>query len=183
MQNSDTTDTNASTSPLSPFSSFEVPSEPTSDELPDLGAFTTVLRAWTHLQPPPRTFMHHPDTDTTTTTTGTDYSYHESEDLPGSTVWTHRPIASYLDSLVATTDPDAPSPSPRTPSPGSGSNTEGGRTLLEDLDLELDEEQEDGQDEQDEQDPGEYELSDLEDDDDIEQPSLGLLDGALSFVA
>lgn len=29
-------------------------SEATSDEQPDLGAFTTVLRAWTHLQPAPR---------------------------------------------------------------------------------------------------------------------------------
>ena len=29
-------------------------SDPTSDEQPDLGAFTTVLREWTHLQPGPR---------------------------------------------------------------------------------------------------------------------------------
>src|SRR5687767_12727031 len=33
-------------------------SEATSDEQPDLGAFGTVLRAWTHLQPPPR--ISHP---------------------------------------------------------------------------------------------------------------------------
>ena len=45
--------------PLSPSSSMSSTdsapqSEPTSDEQPDLGAFTTVLRAWTYLQPPPR---------------------------------------------------------------------------------------------------------------------------------
>ena len=44
-------------------------SEPTSDEQPDLGAFTTVLRAWTYLQPPPRipVQIHSPTTSTTTT--------------------------------------------------------------------------------------------------------------------
>ncbi|KAH9476039.1 hypothetical protein JR316_0011608 [Psilocybe cubensis] len=40
-------------SPSSSFSSTDSAprSEPTSDEQPDLGAFTTVLREWTHLQP------------------------------------------------------------------------------------------------------------------------------------
>jgi hypothetical protein len=44
-------------------------SEPTSDEQPDLGAFTTVLRAWTYLQPPPRipVQIHSPTTSATTT--------------------------------------------------------------------------------------------------------------------
>ena len=43
-------------------------SEPTSDEQPDLGAFTTVLRAWTYLQPPPRVpvQIYSPTTSTTT---------------------------------------------------------------------------------------------------------------------
>ncbi|KAJ7653112.1 hypothetical protein DFH06DRAFT_1270126 [Mycena polygramma] len=165
MQASDTTasDTTASTSPLSPFSSFSVPSEPTSDELPDLGAFTTVLRAWNHLQPLPRILMHQPQHSTDTTSSMEQDS--QSDDLPvGSTVWSQRPIASYLDSISATTDTDGRSPSPGSPSPGSGSNTEGDvRTLeLETVD---------------------YELSDLEDLDLDPQPSLGLLDGALSFIA
>ncbi|KAJ6494048.1 hypothetical protein C8R47DRAFT_1184999 [Mycena vitilis] len=165
MQASDTTasDTTASTSPLSPFSSFSAPSEPTSDELPDLGAFTTVLRAWNHLQPLPRTFMHQPQHSTDTTSSMEQDS--QSDDLPvGPTVWSQRPIASYLDSISATTDTDGRSPSPGSPSPGSGSNTEGdARTLeLETVD---------------------YELSDLEDLDLDPQPSLGLLDGALSFIA
>ncbi|KAJ7262950.1 hypothetical protein C8J57DRAFT_1450771 [Mycena rebaudengoi] len=157
MQSS--SDTTASTSPISPFSTFSVPSEPTSDELPDLGAFTTVLRAWTHLQPPLRTFAQH-----STSTTDSSMEQQESDDLrdpslEGSTVWSQRPIASYLDSISATTDTDG-----RSPSPGSGSNTEGdARTLeLETVD---------------------YELSDLEDLDLEPQPSLGLLDGALSFIA
>ena len=44
-------------------------SEPTSDEQPDLGAFTTVLRAWTYLQPLPRipVQIYSPTTSTTTT--------------------------------------------------------------------------------------------------------------------
>ena len=44
-------------------------SEPTSDEQPDLGAFTTVLRAWTYLQPPPRipVQIYSPTTSATTT--------------------------------------------------------------------------------------------------------------------
>ena len=44
-------------------------SEPTSDEQPDLGAFTTVLRAWTYLQPSPRipVQIHSPTTSATTT--------------------------------------------------------------------------------------------------------------------
>jgi len=60
--------------PLSPSSSMSSTdsapqSEPTSDEQPDLGAFTTVLRAWTYLQPPPRipVQIHSPTTSTTTT--------------------------------------------------------------------------------------------------------------------
>ncbi|KAJ7474702.1 hypothetical protein FB451DRAFT_1174136 [Mycena latifolia] len=157
MQSS--SDTTISTSPISPFSTFSVPSEPTSDELPDLGAFTTVLRAWTHLQPPPRTFTHQAQHSTSTTSSSMEP---ESDDfrepsLAGSTVWSQRPIASYLDSISATTDTDG-----RSPSPGSGSNTEGDANTLE---------------------PVDYELSDLEDLDLSPQPSLGLLDGALSFIA
>lgn len=60
--------------PLSPSSSMSSTdsapqSEPTSDEQPDLGAFTTVLRAWTYLQPPPRipVQIYSPTTSATTT--------------------------------------------------------------------------------------------------------------------
>lgn len=58
---SDTSSPSVHVHPISPSSSFsessgdsELYSEPTSDEEPDLGAFNTVLREWTHLQPPPR---------------------------------------------------------------------------------------------------------------------------------
>ncbi|KAJ7620981.1 hypothetical protein FB45DRAFT_980637 [Roridomyces roridus] len=159
MQSS--SDTTASTSPISPFSSFSVPSEPTSDELPDLGAFTTVLRAWTHLQPPLRTFSHQPQFTTTSTPSSMEPEsddVHEQPSLPGSTVWSHHPIALYLDSISGTPDTDG-----RSPSPGSGSNTEGDTPTHTE--------------------PVGYELSDLEDLDLSPQPSLGLLDGALSFIA
>ncbi|KAJ7143738.1 hypothetical protein C8R44DRAFT_973591 [Mycena epipterygia] len=154
QSSSDTT-----SSPISPFSSFSVPSEPTSDELPDLGAFTTVLRAWTHLQPFPRTLTHQTQhsSSTTSSSMGPESDYFPNPSLDGSTVWSQRPIAHYLDSISATTDTDG-----RSPSPGSGSNTEGDTRTLEVVD---------------------YELSDLEDLDLDPQPSLGLLDGALSFIA
>lgn len=76
--------------------------------MPDLGAFTTVLREWGHLQPPPRTTALHNQqyhlAATTNTNSGTSSSDPDqevevdfSDILPeGSTVWAHRPIASYL---------------------------------------------------------------------------------------
>ncbi|KAF8154739.1 hypothetical protein B0H34DRAFT_535684 [Crassisporium funariophilum] len=71
--------------PISPSSSLSSTdsapqSEPTSDEQPDLGAFTTVLRAWTHLQPPPRIPVQiHPATSSTTTTFQPDQSVIDSD--------------------------------------------------------------------------------------------------------
>ncbi|KAF9261173.1 hypothetical protein L218DRAFT_931544 [Marasmius fiardii PR-910] len=112
--NSDTTTSTSSPTPVSPFSSnYSVPSEPTSDEVPDLGQFTAVLRAWNHLQPFPRNL--HPalvsrqEFTTQSSRTGsfpTISSEIESDDQrqPRSTVWAHRPIASYLVSGDFTTD-------------------------------------------------------------------------------
>ncbi|KAJ6551816.1 hypothetical protein B0H19DRAFT_179430 [Mycena capillaripes] len=114
---------------------------------------------------PPRTFMHHQHSTSTTSSMEPESDDFRDPSLVGSTVWSQRPIASYLDSILATTDTDGRSPSPGSPSPGSGSNTEGDARTLE---LELE--------------PVDYELSDLEDLD-LDQPSLGLLDGALSFIA
>lgn len=114
--------------PISPSSSFSsadsgLHSELTSDEEPDLGAFTTVLREWTHLQPPPRIPVQIRSATSSTTptfqlsTTGseapdnhsnsgrvTSQSIVSSFTRPpsssahpeGSTVWAHAPIASYL---------------------------------------------------------------------------------------
>ena len=98
--------------PLSPSSSMSSTdsapqSEPTSDEQPDLGAFTTVLRAWTYLQPPPRIPLQTRPTS--------------SSDLQEeSTVWNHAPIASYLYSETPTIDLD---------DVNSVISTEGGRTV------------------------------------------------------
>ncbi|KAJ7074363.1 hypothetical protein C8F01DRAFT_1100282 [Mycena amicta] len=145
----------ASTSPTSPFTTYSIPSEPTSDELPDLGEFTAVLRQVRAWNQPPRT--HRPQHSTSTTSSSMEPESETSLGVDGSTVWNRRPIASYLDSV--STDADGGSPSP-----ASGSNTEGDSRTLE---LSLD--------------PVDYELSDLEDL--SPQPSLGLLDGALSFLA
>ncbi|KAF9531355.1 hypothetical protein CPB83DRAFT_100563 [Crepidotus variabilis] len=54
-------------------------SEPTSDEQPDLGAFTTVLREWTHLQPPPRIPIQIRSATSSTTPT-----YHAEQSVTGS---------------------------------------------------------------------------------------------------
>ncbi|KAF7295150.1 hypothetical protein MIND_01053600 [Mycena indigotica] len=151
----------ASTSPTSPFTTNSIQSDPTSDELPDLGEFTAVfrqVRAWNQ-QPLPR--AHRPQLSSSATSSSMELESSEVSLVPtpdGSTVWSRRPIASYLNS-VSTIDIDTHSSSP-----GSGSNTEGDTHTLE-LDL---------------VDPVDYELSDVELD---TQPSLGLLDGALSFLA
>lgn len=114
----------------------------------------------------------------------------ESDDPRGATVWSRRPIASYLKDLESTTDADTDHdredlylprpPLTRSPSPdvseedemyGSGSNTEG-ELVSEARTVEI----------------GEVESLDISDLDDTslitgEQPSLGLLDEALSFIA
>ncbi|THU83853.1 hypothetical protein K435DRAFT_807181 [Dendrothele bispora CBS 962.96] len=125
--NSDTTTTSTySPAPTSPFSSnISVRSEPTSDETPDLGAFTTILRAWSHLQPAPRVVNSslanaQPDFPSSS-------SSHTFSSLPSatrsrnldrnpvlesdsdvredrSTVWAHRRIASYLNYAETNTD-------------------------------------------------------------------------------
>jgi hypothetical protein len=99
-------------------------SEPTSDEQPDLGAFTTVLRAWTYLQPHPRippplfpssssSRTYRPDASSissftrpgTSVATGTESPPLEVE---GSTVWNQRRIQSYLDLYSGTPSSDRP---------------------------------------------------------------------------
>ncbi|EKM77583.1 hypothetical protein AGABI1DRAFT_130274 [Agaricus bisporus var. burnettii JB137-S8] len=76
----------------------------TSDEEPDLGAFTTILRAWGYLQPQPRiplqfSSLTSSSTRWTTPTTITGYPGFgdaNSEPVEGSTIWDHFPINSYL---------------------------------------------------------------------------------------
>ncbi|TFK64545.1 hypothetical protein BDN72DRAFT_261522 [Pluteus cervinus] len=107
------TATTASPMPISPFTTHTTPSEATSEEMPNLGAFTTVLRAWSHLQPQPR--FHQPVFSTTSSSTATqsittsnlptelddntastDFLNPSAASFQRSTVWTHGPIASYL---------------------------------------------------------------------------------------
>ncbi|KAF7322666.1 hypothetical protein HMN09_00045200 [Mycena chlorophos] len=148
----------SSPSNSSPYTTYSIHSEPTSDELPDLGRLTAVLReaAGWNQRLPPRTTLRPQQFTSTAPSSSMEHDselFSQSPAPEGSTVWSRRPIASYLDSVSRPTTTDADG---RSPSPGSGSNTE----------LELE--------------PADYELSDLED---LEQPSLGLLDGALSFLA
>ncbi|KAK0431370.1 hypothetical protein EV421DRAFT_1720628 [Armillaria borealis] len=122
FQSSSDTSVNSPT-PISLFSNDSVPSEPTSDEQPNLGAFTTVLREWNYLQPPRRmnpvnAVRQASETTTSTTTSQTqsyitpsDYSHSEleydSDPRPeGSTVWSHKPIASYLKLEETATETD-----------------------------------------------------------------------------
>ncbi|KAK0495581.1 hypothetical protein EDD18DRAFT_1075322 [Armillaria luteobubalina] len=118
FQSSSDTSVNSPT-PISLFSNDSVPSEPTSDEQPNLGAFTTVLREWNYLQPPrrmnPVTAVRQASSTTTSQTqsyiTPSDYSHSEleydSDPRPeGSTVWSHKPIASYLKLEETATETD-----------------------------------------------------------------------------
>lgn len=96
-----------SPTPISPFSTYSVASEATSDEVPDLGAFTSVFREFEHFHTgPPRIFhpnvsagFEHEIAETSSRsdllpTSAPDYS--DSDAPPGSTVWNQGIIASYL---------------------------------------------------------------------------------------
>ena len=83
-------------------------------EQPNLGAFTTVLREWTYLQPPRRPILirqqQPSSTSLTSSITPSDHFPSEFDsdiDVPrGSTVWAQRPIASYLKSGDTETEAD-----------------------------------------------------------------------------
>ncbi|KAG7095044.1 hypothetical protein E1B28_005834 [Marasmius oreades] len=138
--NSDTTTSTSSPTPVSPFSSnYSVPSEPTSDEIPDLGQFTAVLRAWNHLQPFPRTLhpslVNRQEYTTSSSRTGsfpTISSEIESDEQrqPPSTVWAQRPIASYLASGDITTDTETDRERENRPPPTSSSISTRGFHLI-----------------------------------------------------
>ncbi|KAF5391227.1 hypothetical protein D9757_003033 [Collybiopsis confluens] len=170
-----TTASTSSPTPVSPFSSdHSVPSEPTSDETPDLGAFNAVLRAWNNLQPPRilnPTFMQQTQTSSSITTTSS------SEILERkSTVWSHKPIANYLTlsetipSESESTDRDQPR---AVPIQSEDSDD------LGHLDEDNPYDDNDDSDELQLQLPvQEFSLLDID-----EQPSLGYLDEALKFIA
>ncbi|KAI0300544.1 hypothetical protein B0F90DRAFT_421239 [Multifurca ochricompacta] len=167
-------DTTHSPAPFSPFSTHSGSSDlATSDESPDLGAFTIVFRALNEFQQP-RTFIPHNVVITDTSTTSVLSPTTESEsDLynRGSTVWNQQPIASYLSisSRTATTRRSMPSQSPP-PSEPPSSDTEGELTHDQEVDS------------------GDYEDASNADEStqehmELEQPSLGYLDEALQFIA
>ncbi|KAI0277090.1 hypothetical protein BGY98DRAFT_1097733 [Russula aff. rugulosa BPL654] len=157
-----------SPAPFSPFTTHSGGSDlATSDESPDLGAFTIVFRALDELQP--RTFIPHAPhphantlalTTTVTPTTSTLSPMESESDVNhrGSTVWNQNPIASYLSisSRTATTRLSVASSPP--PSEPPSSDTEGEIMIDQGTD---------GGDYEDANNAGE------------EQPSLGYLDEAL----
>ncbi|KAJ3758356.1 hypothetical protein EV360DRAFT_94706 [Lentinula raphanica] len=178
--NSDTTTTasTASPTPVSPFSSdYSVPSEPTSDETPDLGAFNAVLRAWSSLQRGPRIINSTLAQQTTSSTTSSSQATTSSSDIreDKSTVWSHRPIANYL-SLSDPITTDAESTDRDRPR----------MVEIQDVDDELDNfyDHDDTNDDNDHDDSDEQlHVRDLGLHDVEEQPSLGYLDEALKFIA
>ncbi|KIK63969.1 hypothetical protein GYMLUDRAFT_71434 [Collybiopsis luxurians FD-317 M1] len=175
-----TTASTSSPTPASPFSSdHSVPSEPTSDETPDLGAFNVVLRAWNSLQPAPRIFNSTlaqpslPSSSSFTATTSSDLREGKS------TVWSHRPIANYL-TLSGTLNSDSEitdRDQPRAVQIQSEDSDDISRFDENDI-----YDNSDARDESDEQQlqlsVQEFGLHDVE-----EQPSLGYLDEALKFIA
>ncbi|KIK96848.1 hypothetical protein PAXRUDRAFT_825536 [Paxillus rubicundulus Ve08.2h10] len=106
MIHSSSETTSNSPTPISPFSTYSGVSEATSDEAPDLGAFSSVFREFQHLQTGPPRILH-------TTASPLDFDYEidstssrsglllapptDSEANAGSTVWNQGIIASYLD--------------------------------------------------------------------------------------
>ncbi|KAJ4474505.1 hypothetical protein J3R30DRAFT_3295438 [Lentinula aciculospora] len=177
--NSDTTTASTSSpTPVSPFSSdYSVPSEPTSDETPDLGAFTAVLRAWTNFQPPPRTFNSTLAQQANTSSSSRSLATTSSSDLreDKSTVWSHRPIANYL-SLSDPVTTDAESTDRDRPRTVQIEAVEDELDNLYDFDDTNDDNDHDDSDEQ-------LRVQDLGLHDVEEQPSLGYLDEALKFIA
>ncbi|KAH9050214.1 hypothetical protein EDB84DRAFT_587707 [Lactarius hengduanensis] len=157
-------DTTHSPAPFSPFTTHSGGSDlATSDESPDLGAFTIVFRALDDFQP--RNFIPHPVALTTTTTATSALSGSESDpNNRGSTVWNQHPIASYLSisSRNATTRLSGASHSPPPTDPPS-SDTEG--------EIMIDREVSSGS------------YDDTNDADEDTLPSLGYLAEALQFIA
>ncbi|RDB29820.1 hypothetical protein Hypma_013891 [Hypsizygus marmoreus] len=87
--------------PISPFSfASSSDSHYTSDSLPDLGAFNTVLREWVYLQRPPRIPTAYHAEATSASASATPRTERTDSDTFGtgrrSTVWNHQPIAEYL---------------------------------------------------------------------------------------
>ncbi|KAH8996654.1 hypothetical protein EDB92DRAFT_1841048 [Lactarius akahatsu] len=159
-------DTTHSPAPFSPFTTHSGGSDlATSDESPDLGAFTIVFRALDDFQP--RNFIPHPVALTATTTVTSALSPTGSESDPnnrGSTVWNQHPIASYLSisSRNATTRLSGASHSPPPTEPPS-SDTEG--EIMIDREVSS----------------GSYDDNNDADEDTL--PSLGYLAEALQFIA
>ncbi|KAI0075600.1 hypothetical protein K474DRAFT_1685238 [Panus rudis PR-1116 ss-1] len=153
-----------SPSPFSPFSSrsYSSTSGATSDDAPDLGAFPTVFRELTAFYPPHGRFHTIGDATPTSAFTPSDY---ESEVVDGSTVWNHRPIASYL----------SPSSPPESPSASPSITT---RTGTDSIARYYADSRESGSSDRDETE----DEDNLDDDDDEDQPSLGFA-GALDFLA
>ncbi|KII84024.1 hypothetical protein PLICRDRAFT_46825 [Plicaturopsis crispa FD-325 SS-3] len=176
MQRS-SSDSTTSPAPISPFSSYSNASEATSDELPDLGAFTTVFRALGHFHQPRAPFVLPTTTSATHDPSATPdpassvlFSPSETPDSDaqdGSTVWNRRPIASYLESYTADSSSSHSSSSP--PSSNSGSHTEGEQDQPDGVDREHLEQL--------------NEKAPSTDADAEAEASLGYLDGVLSFLA
>ncbi|EMD36562.1 hypothetical protein CERSUDRAFT_124335 [Gelatoporia subvermispora B] len=155
-------DTTFSPTPFSPFSSYSVASGVTSDDAPDLGAFTTVFRALNTLQP---RAQHLLNVGLHNVTTPTSLAFSPSEDdsdaAGGSTVWSRQQVASYL---------SYSSPEPNNPSRGRSPAVPNSDTTASDED----------HTDVDRADPLARDDGDV---DVITQPSLGYLDSALGFIA
>ncbi|OCH88071.1 hypothetical protein OBBRIDRAFT_780753 [Obba rivulosa] len=156
-----TSDTTFSPSPFSPFSSYSVASGVTSDDAPDLGAFTTVFRALNNLQPraaPTHGIGLH---GATPISLAFSPSEDDSEVAVGSTVWTHHPIASYLS--YSSPEPESASRGRSPPAPdGDTTPSVDDHTNVDRPDVLAGDDSDAGV---------------------ITQPSLGYLDSALGFIA
>lgn len=195
FRSSSETTTSTTSEPLSPFSICSLPSEATSEELPDLGAFTTVLRELNYLQPGPRvTNARQQQSAFTPSSVIYDRSQSDLESdsdlrLAGSTVWSHRPIASYLSAAAVTTDTETDGADSRLWATAAESNGTPEPQIipivdeLSDLDYHSAFPDDDDDDPDDHEEEHQTRVMEELDQDGIGQPSLGYLDEALSFIA
>ncbi|KAH9849425.1 hypothetical protein C2E23DRAFT_737498 [Lenzites betulinus] len=147
------TESSISPSPLSPFSTYSVASGVTSDDAPDLGAFTTVFRALNNFNP--RVQPNGPDYRGATPTSSFTYSQSDDSDpVPGPSGWAGRRVPSYR----TTSLPGSPVRS------HSVQHSESDATAS------------------DYDDGTELEVT-IEDENTMDRPSLGYLDQTLTYIA
>ncbi|KAI0777627.1 hypothetical protein BD413DRAFT_601955 [Trametes elegans] len=147
------TESSISPSPFSPFSTYSVASGVTSDDAPDLGAFTTVFRALNNFNPR----VHNNGANVRNATPTSSFAPSHSDDsdpVQGPSAWTGRRVTPYLTTSL-----------PGSPMRGRSVHPDESDATASDYD-----------------DGTELEVP-IEDENTMDRPSLGYLDQTLTYIA